>query len=72
VVGGDDDSVTVLDASGKQLWQQGGGDFMDGVAISRDGTRVAAGSEDHTVYVYDGAGNQLWTREAGGRIHAVA
>ncbi len=71
-VGADDDSVTLFDGTGAQLWQQGGNDAVDGVAISRDGARVAAGSEDHHVYLYTGAGGQLWTVAAGGPVRAVA
>src|SRR5207248_4655176 len=56
----------------KQLWQQGGSDITDGVAIARNGTRVAAASEDHHVYLYDGTGKQLWTYAAGDKVHAVA
>jgi ABC-type sugar transport system permease subunit len=64
--------VTGFAGAGQQLWQQGGSDRMDGVAISRDGSRVVGGSEDHTVYTYDGKGNQLWTYSAGDKVHAVA
>jgi len=71
VAGADDASVSVFDGTGKQLWQQGADDLIDGVAISGDGV-VVAGSEDHHVYRYSAAGKQVWTYTTGDKVHAVA
>ncbi len=46
--------------SGYEVWHGELTDKASGLAISDDGSTVAAGSEDGAIYVTDGSGNLLW------------
>jgi len=68
------DTGIYLDYSiaGEPLWDYETGDYVYSVAISSDGSYIAAGSDDYYVYLFDNEGDLLWDYETGGDVNSVA
>ncbi|MHB9031957.1 MAG: outer membrane protein assembly factor BamB family protein [Anaerolineae bacterium] len=61
VIGSRDNTLTVYDETGAQIWQFKAESSISGVAMSADGTSIASSSADRNVRFFDGNGNLLWT-----------
>jgi len=61
ILGMDDSSLLVLNAFGIPLWTANATNWVTSVAVSDDGSTIAAGSLDKKLYVFDRAGTLLGT-----------
>jgi WD40 repeat protein len=61
ILGMDDSSLQVLSAIGTPLWTANATNWVTSVAVSDDGSTIAAGSLDKKLYVFDRAGMRLGT-----------
>jgi WD40 repeat protein len=67
-----DYTLLALHPSGNLLWSFYTGSGIRDIAVSRDGSSIAAGNLEGRVFLVDGGGNQLWVYPAGSWIDAVS
>ena len=68
VAGRDDNSVTVLDRNGNNLWSAKAGFWVTSVGVSDTGSVIVAGSMDKKLYFFDRTGTLLGIFQAPGVI----
>ena len=68
VAGRDDNSVTVLDRNGNNLWSAKAGFWVTSVGVSDTGSVIVAGSMDKKLYIFDRTGTLLGIFQAPGMI----
>ncbi len=70
---GDGDYLIAVNHDGIPLWYHELPSTISQVAVSSDGSLIAAGTlYDNFVYVLDGKGNLLWKKEVTGNVQALA
>ena len=72
IIAASDYTVLSLHPSGNLLWKFYTGSEIRDLAISGDGTRIAAGTQGGKVFLLDGDGNLLWSYMAGNWINTVS
>ena len=67
IVSGSGDRVLLTTVNGTRVWTSAvtGGDYIEDVAISSDGSRIVAGNRDGTIVFMDRTGKILWRFAAG-------
>jgi outer membrane protein assembly factor BamB len=70
-------SIFILDSKGNILWERKTGLLgLDGLAVTSDGSFIAAGATDKEkkghIMLFDQDGNVLWNHQIDGRIETVA
>ena len=72
IVAASDYTILSLHPSGNLLWSYYTGSEIRDIAISGDGTLIAAGTQGGKVFLLDANGNLLWSYTAGNWINAVS